>query len=107
LLPTGKLSWFVGEPLFETHPTEDLFGPAAGLSPGPATDKRWHHHVLPSSKVSEQVMELKNKPNLTVAKSSQVTLGQGKNIPPGKGDLSAARAVKGTKNVEESALTDT
>ena len=62
-------------PSGQPHLGQQLLGPGAGLGIVLAGDQQRHHHVLQRGELPEQVMELEDEPQLSIADCGQALGG--------------------------------
>ena len=76
LLATAQLTWSMGEALLETHPNEPLFSSLANLLPLASRDEPGDADILQRGQLLKEVMELKDKADLSVSKGSDLIVAQ-------------------------------
>ena len=60
------------EAVGQAHAIQELGGTLAGLTGGHALNQRGHHDVFQGSELGEQMMKLKDKPNIDIAESRKL-----------------------------------
>ena len=69
LLTTGDLANFVVQPMRKADSLQNLPGDPFRFNPIAATNEPWHHRVLERAKFRQKMMELKDKPDVTISES--------------------------------------
>ena len=102
--PAGKFGGEVAGSFQHPHVVQKAAGPFQRLFFRSARHKRRQHHIFERRKIFEQVMKLKNKPNVLFAVCRQGSLPQRGNFEPVDQHRPRIRLIQPAQNVEEGAL---
>ena len=107
LLPARNLTDFVVKTVRQPYSVKNPARRAFGFLTVIAPDQLRHHRVLERREFRQKMMELKDKPDMTVSKSSQFRSAPFENILSLKEHIPPSWRIQTAKQVEQSALSCT
>src|SRR2546426_8487524 len=104
LLPPGQLAGAMRHSPGEPHEGQHFFGARPGPTRRHPPDREGHHHVLQRGEFPQEMVELKDKPQLAVPQLGElvgIQVGVARAVEP---DVPARRAVECAQQVQQRAL---
>lgn len=106
-LTTREFVRLVRGAISKSHKLQQLLGALTGLSPTLTGDEGRNHHVLDSGELGQQLMELEDEADATVAEVAQLSLRETAHVGAVDGYGAAVGAVEGSDDLEQGGLAGT
>ena len=100
----GQFARLVLQAMAEAHRLQQVARALAGLMHALPAQQHRHHHVFKRGELRQQVMELVDEAQRTVAQAAALGIGQRAHLLPGHEHLACSGHVKPTQQVQQGAL---